>query len=88
MNEKSFKEIIEKSNNYDQLLITTKGFAFDSLVFRFKDYQAKAFQSEVVDYKYKHNASEIEARQRVKDIHNRDLMRFIEILDSVIGEHD
>ena len=25
----------------------------DSLVFRFKEYQAKAFQSEVVDYKYK-----------------------------------
>jgi hypothetical protein len=43
MNEKSFKEMIEKSNHYDQLLITAKGFAFDSLVFRFKDYQAKAF---------------------------------------------
>ena len=88
MNEKAFKEMIEKSNHNYQLLITTKGFAFDSLVFRFKDYQASAFQSEVVDYKYKHNVSEVEARQRVKDIHNRDLMRFIEILDSVIGEHD
>ena len=88
MNEKAFKEMIEKSHNYDQLLITTKGLAFDSLVFRFKDYQARAFQSEVVDYKYKHNTSEVEARQRVKDMHNRDLMRFIEILDSVIGEHN
>ena len=88
MSEKAFKEMIEKSYNYDQLLITTKGYAFDSLIFRFKDYQARAFQSEVVDYKYKHNTSEVEARQRVKDIHNRDLMRFIQILDSVIGEHD
>ena len=88
MNEKAFKEMIEKSHNDDQLLITTKGFAFDSLVFRFKDYQARAFQSEVVDYKYKHNTSEVEARQRIKDMHNRDLMRFIEILDSVIGKHD
>lgn len=88
MSEKAFKEMIEKSHNYDQLLITMKGYAFDSLIFRFKDYQARAFQSEVVDYKYKHNTSEVEARQRVKDIHNRDLMRFIEILDSVIGEHD
>ena len=88
MSEKAFKEMIEKSHNYDQLLITTKGFAFDSLVFRFKDYQARAFQSEVVDYKYKHNVSEVEARQHVKDMHNRDLMRFIQILDSVIGEHD
>lgn len=88
MNEKAFKEIIEKSNHYDELLITTKGFAFDSLVFRFKDYQARAFQSEVVDYKYKYNTSEIEAREKVKNIHNRDLMRFIQILNSVIGEHD
>ena len=82
------RKVIEKSQNYDNLLITTRGYAFDSLVYRFKDYQARAFQSEVIDYKYKHNSSEIEARQRVKDMHNRDLMRFIEILDSVIGEHD
>ena len=88
MSEKAFKEMIEKSNHYDQLLITTKGFAFDSLVFRFKDYQARAFQAEVNDYKYKHNASEIDARIRVRDRHDRDLIRFIQILDSVIGEHD
>ena len=73
-------EFVEKSH--------IKGYMFDSLVYRFKDYQARAFQSEVVDYKYKHNSSEVEARQRVKDMHNRDLMRFIEILDSVIGEHN
>jgi hypothetical protein len=30
----------------------------------------------------------MEARQRVKDRHNRDLMRFIQILDEAIGEHD
>ena len=65
-----------------------KGFMFDSLVFRFKEYQAKAFQSEVVDYKYKYNTSEIEARNRVEDRHNRDLMRFIAILHEAIGEHD
>lgn len=65
-----------------------KGFMFDSLVFRFKEYQAKAFQSEVVDYKYKYNTSETEARNRVQDRHNRDLMRFINILDEAIGEHD
>lgn len=89
------KKMIEKSQAYvtminamDDMVTHTKGFAFDSLVFRFKDYQSRAFQSEVVDYKYKHNTSEIEARQHVKDMHNRDLMRFIQILDEVIGEHD
>ena len=82
------KEMLNKSHDYDQLVISTKGFAFDSLVYRFKDYQARAFQAEVVDYKYKHNASEIDARIKVRDRHDRDLMSFIQILDSVIGEHD
>lgn len=85
---KQLKEMLNKDDLYDSLVISTRGFAFDSLVFRFKDYQARAFHSEVVDYKYKHNASEMEAREYVKDLHNRDLMRFIQILDNVIGEHD
>ena len=88
MSKQLLKEMLNKSYDYDQLVISTRGFAFDSLVFRFKDYQARAFQSEVIDYKYKHKVSEVEARQRVKDMHNRDLIRFIQILDSVIGEHD
>lgn len=87
MNEQ-LKEMLNKSRDYDQLVVSTRGFAYDSLIYRFKDYQARAFQSEVVDHKYKNNSSEIEARARVRDRHNRDLMRFIQILDSVIGEHD
>ena len=66
----------------------SKGFMFDSLVYRFKDYQSRAFMAEVNDYKYSHAVSEMEAHQRVKDRHNRDLMRFIQILDEAIGEHD
>ena len=88
MNNNRLKEMLNKSHDYDELVISTRGFAFDSLVYRFKDYQARAFQAEVVDYKYKHNASEIDARMKVRDRHDRDLMRFIQILDSVIGEHD
>ena len=82
------RNMIEKSQNYDNLLITTRGYAFDSLVYRFKDYQARAFQSEVNDFKYEKQCSEVEARNRIKDRHNRDLMRFIQILDSIIGEHN
>lgn len=82
------KKAIEKGHAYDDLLIHTKGYMYDSLIYRFKDYQARAFQSEVVDFKYKRNCSEIEARERVRDSHNRDLMRFIQILDEAIGEHD
>ena len=82
------KNMIGKSQNYDNLLITVRSYAFDSLVYRFKDYQARAFQSEVNDYKYENCCNEAEARNKIKNRHNRDLMRFIEILDSIIGEHN
>lgn len=65
-----------------------KGYMFDSLVYRFKDYQSKAFQSEINDYKYQNNSSEIEARKKIQNKHNRDLMRFIQILNEAIGEHN
>ena len=65
-----------------------KGYMFDSLVYRFKDYQARAFQMEVIDLKNNRNISELDAREKIRDRHNRDLMRFIQILDEAIGEHD
>ena len=65
-----------------------KGYMFDSLIYRFKDYQARAFRAEVLEYKYNHNMPETEAMRVVRDRHNRDLMRFIQILDEAIGEHD
>lgn len=73
-------EFVEKSH--------IKGYMFDSLVYRFKDYQARAFHAEVLEYKRNHNAPELEAMIIVRDQHNRDLMRFIQILDEAIGEHD
>ena len=95
METNSIKNMVEKSHVYDSLAesieamqIHSRGFAYDSLIYRFKDYQSRAFQAEVVDYKYRRNCSEIEAREKVKGRHDRDLMRFIEILNEVIGEHD
>lgn len=65
-----------------------KGFIFDSLVYRFKIYQEKAFNLEVQEFKYKRNVSELEARGIIRDKYDRDLMRFIQILDEAIGERD
>ena len=65
-----------------------KGFMFDSLVYRFKDYQARAFDAEVNDYIGSRGVSKSEARNHVRYRHDRDLMRFIQILDEAIGEHD
>lgn len=84
----SLKECVKKSCEYNALSKEMKGYMFDSLVYRFKDYQARAFQSEVNDFKYQKSCSEAEARNRIQDRHGRDLMRFIQILDEAIGEHD
>ena len=70
-----------------KLVIDKQGYAFDSLVYRFKDYQSKLFPFEVQELKVTKNISEWEARHRVKSLHDRDLMRFVQILDEVIGEH-
>lgn len=65
-----------------------KGYMFDSLVYRFKDYQHKAFNYEVALYKAQRNLSRVEAEIAITRRHERDLMRFVEILDEAIGEHD
>jgi hypothetical protein len=71
-----------------KLYMDKQGYAFDSLVYRFKDYQARAFRAEMLQMKHDRNMTELEASQRVKEQHNRDLMRFMQILDEAIGEHN
>ena len=65
-----------------------KGYMFDSLIYRFKDYQHKAFNYDVMLYKDQKNLPRLDAEIAIKDRHERDLMRFIQILDEAIGEHD
>lgn len=83
----NFVEEIPKISKKEKA-IHLKGYLFDSLVYRFKDYQSRAFQTEVNDLKFQRNLPEIEVRNIIKNRHERDLMRFIQILDEAIGEHD
>lgn len=70
-----------------KLAIDKQGYAFDSLIYRFKDYQSKLFPFEIQEEKITHRLDEWSAREQVKSRHDRDLMRFIQILDEAIGEH-
>ena len=88
------KESLEKAHLYDAIAENVKeynkhmkGYMFDSLVYRFKDYQSRVFHMEVLDLKNE-GRTELDARITVGERHNRDLMRFIEILNEAIGEHD
>ena len=74
-----------KFENNDKHL---KGYMFDSLVYRFKNAQSKSFIYEVMTLKNTRGLSQIEAEERIRDKHDRDMMRFIQILDEAIGEHD
>lgn len=65
-----------------------KGYMFDSLIYRFKNYQQKAFNYDVMLYKAQKNLPRLDAEIVIKDRYERDLMRFIQILDEAIGEHD
>ena len=65
-----------------------KGYMFDSLIYRFKNYQHKAFNYDVMLYKAQKNLPRLDAEIAIKDRYERDLMRFIQILDEAIGEHD
>ena len=89
---KQIKDLLNKvyvdRDELTKLYMDKQGYAFDSLVYRFKDYQARAFRAEVLQMKHDKNMTELEATQRVKDRHDRDLMRFIQILDEAMGEHN
>lgn len=76
-------ELVEKEKDKN-----LKGYAFDSLVFR---YQLASKEQAILDTEkiaYKKNISKIETRRIAEDRAERDIMRFIQILDEIIGEHN
>jgi hypothetical protein len=63
----------------------TKGYIYDSLVYRYM-----RAREAMAEYEYLLYNKEGKGRDRTfyRDSANRDLMRFCQILDEVIGEHD
>lgn len=62
-----------------------KGYGFDSLVFRYK--MAREAQARFEEKEYR-KAGEITKAEHAFSQAERDTMRFIQILDDLIGEHD
>lgn len=63
----------------------TKGYGFDSLVFRYKIAREEQARYEMVKDR---KEGVIKEENYYLSKANRDIMRFIEILDDLIGEHD
>ena len=77
-----YEELVEKALNADKKI---KGYAFDSLVFRYKMAREKQAEFEISEAKRSGNINKMD---KAKSMAERDIMRFIQILDDVIGEHD
>ena len=73
-------DLMDYYNNKDERKKHLKGYMYDSLVYR---YQLARFTQ--ADYEAKANGEKMqESRNRAV----RDIIRFIQILDEAIGEHD
>lgn len=82
MNYQDFIKPIENENNKNT--IHTKGYIFDSLVYRYKLALEETVQSKTDIYVFNHGCNRKEAESQVRRMNNRDLMRFIQILDEAI----
>ena len=74
------QEILDYYENKDNHEKHLKGYMYDSLIYR---YQLARFSQ--ADYEAR---AKVENVQKSRDRAVRDIMRFIQILDEAIGEHD
>ena len=65
-----------------------KGYIYDSLIYRYQIALDKAYLKDIEDYMIQNSASRKEAEPIVMRRHDRDLIRFRQILNEAIGEHD
>ena len=76
MKAQKFDDILENLQNIEK---HTKGFMYDSLVCRYQLARYKAIQVDI------HEGMTSSA---AKSLYERDIMRFTQILDEAMGEHD
>lgn len=88
----NLRNLVDKARAYDDLLATTKGFAYDSLCLRYKEarekqayYEAMYLAKEPTGKYYKDFQ---EAFRHTRSMAERDSLAFFRVLDQFIGEHD
>lgn len=87
------KEMIDKAHKYDNSLEFfsgrekhTKGYMYDSLCYRYQLARYKAMEIDINTFAIDLGLKE--AERKAKGLYERDCMRFYQILDEAIGEHD
>jgi len=80
------ENMIKYYNDKDEHEKHLKGYMYDSLVYRYKYVREK-----LAELEYKEQSTIGNNRKSLsfyRDLAERDVMRFIQILDEAIGEHD
>lgn len=65
-----------------------KGYIYDSLVYRYQLALEKGIEPLICRYMEKEGLSRADATVRAREVNMRDTIRFCEILNEAIGEHD
>lgn len=80
-----FDRIIKEANKYNK---NYKGYMYDSLCYRYQLARYKACEADAMDLVMTKGISKREAEAQARKICERDCLRFYQILDEAIGEHD
>lgn len=84
----SLQEMIHYYQDRDEHKKHLKGYMYDSLVYRYQLALYKASLKDAEDIMIRKGVSKKEAEADARHNYNRDLMRFVQILDEAIGDHD
>lgn len=87
------KRMVEKAEKYDNYVEFfqerekhTKGYIYDSLCYRYQLARYKAMEMDINTFAIDLGLKE--AEKKAKSLYERDCMRFYQILDEAIGDHD
>ena len=80
-----FDRIIKEANKYNK---NYKGYIYDSLCYRYQLARYKACEADAIDLVMTKGMSKREAEAMARKTCERDCLRFYQILDEAIGEHD
>ena len=80
-----FDRIIKEANEYNKKY---KGYIYDSLCYRYQLARYKACEADAMDWVITKGMSKREAEAMARKTCERDCLRFYQILDEAIGEHN
>ena len=73
---------------FDEYTKKCKGYMYDSLCYRYQLARYKACEADAMDLVMTKGMSKREAEAMARKTYERDCLRFYQILDEAIGEHD